>query len=58
MTNFEQKTPPVRTEAAKRAQRLAEELRANLRKRKDKARSSADEQPGGDAKERPDIDPD
>jgi hypothetical protein len=55
MTNFEQKTPPVRTEAAKRAQRLAEELRANLRKRKEKARSSADEQRAGDAKERTDI---
>ncbi|PPD08989.1 MAG: hypothetical protein CTY28_02715 [Hyphomicrobium sp.] len=58
MTNFEQKTPPVRTEAAKRAQRLAEELRANLRKRKEKARSSADEQRTGDATDRPDGDAD
>ncbi len=58
MTNFEQKTPPVRTEAAKRAQRLAEELRANLRKRKEKARSSADEHPGGDATEQADSDAD
>ena len=58
MTNFEQKTPPVRTEAAKRAQRLAEELRANLLKRKEKARSSADEQRTGDATDRPDGDAD
>jgi ribosome recycling factor len=58
MTNFEQKTPPVRTEAAKRAQRLAEELRANLRKRKEKARSSADEHSGGDATEQADSDAD
>jgi len=39
MTNFDQRSPQTRTEAAKRAQRLAEELRTNLRKRKDKSRS-------------------
>jgi hypothetical protein len=46
MPKIDQKSPSVQTEAAKRAQRLAEELRANLRKRKEKARSAdADARP-------------
>ncbi len=40
MKKIDEKRSPVRSAAAERAQRLAEELRANLRKRKEKARST------------------
>jgi predicted transcriptional regulator of viral defense system len=37
--------------AAERAERLAEQLRANLRKRKAQARAMAGDKPGGDHRE-------
>jgi hypothetical protein len=39
MTKKNEKPSPVQAAAAARAQRLAEELRGNLRKRKEKARA-------------------
>jgi len=50
MTKTDAKLKSTQTAAAARAARLAEELRANLRKRKDKARNS-----GGPQKKDKDV---
>jgi hypothetical protein len=41
MTKKDERLTPVQAAAAARAKRLAEELRANLRKRKEKARAQS-----------------
>lgn len=50
MTDSDDKLKPAQAAAAARAKRLAEELRANLRKRKEKARAAGARDPASSAK--------